>query len=182
MNSGRMWKRRPKNRLKKNAEALIAQEREAEIARVLQIVRKESALDLEALEFFIRSQSLDFGAAILEKALKDVGEGARDEPLFCANNHLPCRMESQGRQTKTIRTVLGPISFTRSVFRCPQCGAIRRPGDEALGVIGTGFSPGTRRTMARAGSQESFEIANAIIALRCCMHSHRFEQFWEDAA
>jgi hypothetical protein len=123
-------------------------------------VRKESALDLEALEIFIRSQSLDFGATILQKALEGVGEGRRDEPLVCANNHLPCRMESQGRQTKTVRTVLGPISFTRSTFRCPQCGAIRHPGDEALGVIGTGFSPGVRRMMARAGSQESFEMAS----------------------
>ena len=123
-------------------------------------MRKESALDLEALEIFIRSQSLDFGAAILEKALEGVGEGRRDEPLVCANNHLPCRMESLGRQTKTIRTVLGPISFTRSAFRCPRCGAIHRPGDEALGVVGTGFSPGVRRMMARAGSRESFEIAS----------------------
>ena len=109
---------------------------------------------------FIRSQSLDFGAAILEKALAGVGEGARDEPLVCADNHLPCRMESQGRQTKTVRTILGPITFARSAFRCPQCGAIRRPGDEALGVVGTGFSPGVRRMMARAGTQESFEIAS----------------------
>ena len=65
-------------------------------------------------------------------------------------------MRSQGLQHKTIQTILGPVAFDRSVYVCDLCGRTRYPGDELLGVSGTGFSPGARRMMARMGAKESF--------------------------
>jgi hypothetical protein len=65
-------------------------------------------------------------------------------------------MKSRGVEAKRIRTILGEIIFRRSRFVCPACGASRYPGDEALKVVGTGFSPGLRRLMARAGSRDTF--------------------------
>lgn len=43
-------------------------------------------------------------------------------------------------------------------MRC-GCGASRIPADEMLGVVRTGFSPGTRRMMARAGQRDTFKEA-----------------------
>jgi hypothetical protein len=66
-------------------------------------------------------------------------------------------MESRGCKTKRIKTVLGDISFCRSHFRCPVCGLSRIPGDELLDVVNTGYSPGVRRLMARAGQRDTFK-------------------------
>ena len=65
-------------------------------------------------------------------------------------------MTSVGVCGKTLQTALGAVPFRRSGFKCPLCGKVRYLGDEVLGVVGTGFSPGTRRMMARAGAKESF--------------------------
>lgn len=102
---------------------------------------------------------LAIGASVLEQLLQTVGTGRQDTPLLCARNHLPCKMESGGVREKTIQTILGPVRFARSRYVRPSCGAVEYPGDELLGVEGTGFSPGLRRLMTRAGSRESFREA-----------------------
>ncbi len=67
------------------------------------------------------------------------------------------RMESQGLQRKTLLSILGPVSYRRSVYRCPDCGKMRYPGDEELDVEKTTRTPGLRRMMARAGSRNTFK-------------------------
>jgi hypothetical protein len=117
-------------------------------------------LDLEAAEFYIRSAVLAVGARVLERLLDNVGVGRQARPRLCARNHLPRKMESSGVREKTVRTVLGPVRFGRSRYVCPECGAVEYPGDALLGVAGTGFSPGARRLMVRAGCRgESFAEA-----------------------
>lgn len=119
-------------------------------------MKSQKGFDFEALELFVRSHMLRAGARVLEEMLESVGSGRRTEPLICSNNHLPVPMDSQGRREKTIETILGHVPFRRSIYVCNQCGKRRCPGDEILGVVGTGFSPGARRMMARAGAKESF--------------------------
>jgi hypothetical protein len=111
---------------------------------------------LEGVEFYIRSSMLALGACVLERLLHEVGVGRRREQLVCARGHLPQTMLSTGVRDKTVQTILGLVRFSRSRFVCPSCGAVRYPGDESLHVEGTGFSPGLRRLMTRAGSRESF--------------------------
>jgi len=96
------------------------------------------------------------GARVLEEVLHDVGCGLRNEPVVCRCGHT---MQSVGLRDKVVRTILGPIRFQRSLFVCPCCGKTSFPGDAVLGVEGTGFSPGLRRMMARAGSRTSFAEA-----------------------
>ncbi len=74
-------------------------------------------------------------------------------------------MKSVGLREKTMHTILGPVRFRRSLYVCPACGEGRFPGDEVLGVRGTGFSPGLRRMMARAGSRTSFAEAEEDLRL-----------------
>jgi hypothetical protein len=65
-------------------------------------------------------------------------------------------MQSIGLRDKEVVTVLGTITYRRSLFACQSCGASRFPGDRALDIEHTGFSPGVRRLMARAGARGSF--------------------------
>jgi hypothetical protein len=102
---------------------------------------------------------LQAGARAVEQVLTQVGRGRRAEPLLCANNHVVCPMESLGLRKKRILSILGPVEFARSAFQCPVCGKIRYPGDEALGVVNTSFSPGVRHMMAHAGSDTGFRAA-----------------------
>jgi hypothetical protein len=102
----------------------------------------------------LRAAVLSRGAKLLEGLLKGIGCGRRPERVVCACGAL---MESHGRKTKELLTILGPASYARSMFRCPACNATRYPGDEALDVVGTTRSPGLRRLMARAGSQSTFK-------------------------
>jgi len=99
---------------------------------------------------------LSAGARLLEKMLDGVGSGWRFEAITCACGH---EMTSHGRDEKRIRTILGDIIFRRSRYVCPSCGASRYPGDEALNVVGTGFSPGVKKLMSRAGSRGTFKEA-----------------------
>jgi hypothetical protein len=135
---------------------LIENEKQAETARIVERLGREDGVDLEASEFYIRSAVLALGATVLERLLHEVGVGRQDSPRLCTRGHLPRKMESRGVREKTILTILGPVRFARSRYVCPDCGAVEYPGDELLGVAGTGFSPGLRRLMTRAGSRESF--------------------------
>jgi hypothetical protein len=94
------------------------------------------------------------GAKVLAGMLTEYGSGRREEKVLCRCGQ---QMESQGLRGKDLMTILGPVAYERSMFSCPECGATRYPGDEALDVVGTTRSPGLRRMMARAGSQATFK-------------------------
>jgi hypothetical protein len=66
-------------------------------------------------------------------------------------------MESQGLKPKEVLTILGPVTYRRSMFQCPVCQNTRYPGDEELDIVETTRSPGLRRMMARAGSRSTFK-------------------------
>ena len=134
--------------------ALIEEEKERESTAIINRLRGENELDLEAIEFFIRSAMLKAGATVLEAFLE--ASLQTEQAPVCARNHLPETMRNTGRREKKIRTILGAVKLRRTRYACTQCGATRYPGDHALGVKATGFSPGARRMMARAGAKESF--------------------------
>ena len=108
----------------------------------------------ESVEFALRRAVLLAGAGLLEEMLKGVGSGRRSEPLYCSCGE---RMQGRGLRKKQIKTVLGDINVHRSLFVCPSCGRSRFPGDELFDLVGTGFSPGVRRLMAKAGQRGTFK-------------------------
>lgn len=118
-------------------------------------VRQQSAFDLEAAEFGLRAAVLLAGAGLLEKLLRERFGCARAVgSVLCACGE---RMRSMGIRAKRLRTILGEITLERAGFICPNCGARRYPADHLLGVVGTGFSPGIQRLMARAGQRDTFK-------------------------
>jgi hypothetical protein len=113
-------------------------------------------VDFEAWEQALCEAVLSAGAHLLEKLLAPLGCGRPARPVR-GDNGQP--LHSLGQRTKTIQTLLGPIQWRRSIFGDPQTGQTRCPGDELLGVVGTGFSPALRRRMTRAGSRAAFAEA-----------------------
>ena len=108
---------------------------------------------MEAWEQAMLVTALGAGAKALEAVLSGVGSGRRSGPVRCA---CGATMRSVGLRDKEVVTALGPVNYHRSLFVCPACGASRFPGDQALDLEHTGFSPGVRRMMARAGARSSF--------------------------
>jgi len=124
------------------------------VKRIMESVAKSGKADLESWETALRVAVLACGAKVLAGLLAEQGSGRREEEVVC---RCGGRMESQGVRPKELLTILGPVVYRRSMFRCPSCQATRYPGDEALDVVGTTRSPGLRRMMARAGSQSTFK-------------------------
>ena len=106
------------------------------------------------MESALRVAVLACGAKVLARMLAEAGSGRREETVLCRCGQ---RMESQGVRGKELMTILGPVAYERSMFKCPACRTTCYPGDEALDVVGTTRSPGLRRMMARAGSQSTFK-------------------------
>lgn len=152
-----------KKGLREEIEGVIDAEKSREAAKIAERFSHEDELDLEAMEFFARSQMLGVGARVVESFLAERLE--EEEAPVCGDNHPPRKMVPHDRRAKTIRTILGEVGIVRRRFICLVCGAARYPADERLGVAGTEFSPGARRMMARAGAQESFAQAASDLAL-----------------
>lgn len=127
----------------------------------LRTARDRGESDLEAWEQAIRNAVLRYGAHLLEDLLAGAGCGRRTQPVRDAKGHP---MRSLGVRPKTITTLLGKITLRRSVYAGLE-GQTRVPLDESLGVEGTGFSPGVRHLMARAGSRTSFADASEDLAV-----------------
>ena len=108
---------------------------------------------MEAWEQAVWQAALQAGANVLETVLAHIGTGRREQPLRCGCGAV---MESVGQREKNLTTLLGTVPYRRSLFVCPNCGASCFPGDRQLDTEHTGFSPGVRRRMARAGSRGSF--------------------------
>ena len=111
-------------------------------------------MDLEAWENALRVAVLAAGASLLAGLIVGIGSGRGQKDVLC---NCGGRMESQGLKSKELLTILGPVSYGRSMFQCSVCGATRYPGDEILDIVSTTRSPGLRRMMARAGSQSTFK-------------------------
>ena len=111
-------------------------------------------MDLEAWETGLRAVVLAAGARFLETMLSGMGTGRQDEAVLCS---CGTRMQSVGIRPKKLMTILGEVNLSRWWFVCPKCGEGGAVLDKVLDIVGTGFSPGVRRLMARAGSRETFK-------------------------
>ena len=113
--------------------------------------------DFEAWESLMLQAARQGGAGVLASLLEHWQRHAPRESILC-----PCgqRMNSRGRRAKQLRTTLGSVPLSRSLYQCQSCHQSRFPDDERLDIVQTTYSPGVRRLMARAGSQTQFEQAS----------------------
>ncbi len=111
-------------------------------------------LDLEASEMAIRTAMHQMGGVLLEKLLNSDGGGYRGAHLACSQGHAA---EFVGYRDKEILTVVSSVEARRAYYHCPECQSGFAPKDKELDVVGSSFSPGVRRMMARVGAKEPFE-------------------------
>lgn len=111
---------------------------------------------MEALEQGMRAAAMKDGATALAALLQSITESG---PVACPHCHV--LMESRGRRSKEIVTLLGEVTIDRRYYTCPHadCDGSGFPKDTLLDVEHTSFSPGVRRLMARSGARDSFARA-----------------------
>jgi hypothetical protein len=114
--------------------------------------RKDSSLDLEAVEVATRAGLHRAGAAVLTGLLSEEQAHARQVDCGCGR-----QAHYHDHRAKQLLSVLGPIQFDRAYYVCPDCHQGRSPRDRELDVEDVGYSPGVRRMMAVVGSESSFE-------------------------
>jgi hypothetical protein len=122
-------------------------------------------VDLGATEFFVRSAMHRAGTVLLEQLLNGDHGGHAGQRIACGSGH---QAEFIDYRSKHLQTILGDVQIRRAYYHCAQCpedggrGVI--PKDQELDVVGTSFSPGMRRLMARVGAQEPFDAARQDLA------------------
>jgi hypothetical protein len=105
------------------------------------------------------------GGVLLEQLLNSDHGGHRGQRIGCGRGH---QAEFTDYRTKHLQTIVGDVKVRRAYYHCADCleeggrGVI--PKDQELDVVGTSFSPGLRRLMARVGAQEPFDAAREDLA------------------
>lgn len=141
---------------KKTAAAIhqeVARELDRFLTRVFAERQKTGRLDLEAVEMALRSTMHQSGASGLTRLLEFPAPPTDRRSIVC-----PCCHHAQYRElrTKSVLTVLGPVTISRPYYLCPHCHEGQFPADVELDLSKSEFSPGVRRMQALVGQQASF--------------------------
>jgi hypothetical protein len=140
------------------------------VSRLLQVVftgrRNSGKVDLEAVEMLVRTSMHHAGTAALERG--------KIEAL------VKILRESAPASAELARIVANEAEyFARNAERM-RYPAFRQQGlFVGSGVVEAGCKTVIGARLKRSGSFWTVDGANAIIALRCCRFSHRFEDYWE---
>ncbi len=103
---------------------------------------------------------LNVGGSFLEKLLA-VDRGYRGPLVDCEKGH---QAKFVSYRDKGLDTVLGRVRLERAYYHCKECSQGVIPLDQDLDCEGLSLSPGVRRMVARAGSQEPFAPARRDLA------------------
>ena len=110
-------------------------------------------VDLEAVEFGLRSRLQKVGSAILKGLAERKKGGYQGTSIKCDCGEMARFIDYR---QKILRTVVGEISVRRAYYYCSGCGNGIIPQDREWDVVKTEFSPGLRRLMSRVGATEAF--------------------------
>lgn len=109
---------------------------------------------MEATELAIRHSIHQVGGVFLEKLINADGGGHQGARIPCGAGHQAGHIDYR---IKDVTTVLSPVEIKRAYYYCADCQKGMIPKDQDLDIVGTSFSPGIRRMMARVGGKESFD-------------------------
>lgn len=122
--------------------------------------RKDTGLDLEAIEMATRAGVHRAGSAILTGVLAEDGGHAGQVACGCGQ-----QARYHDHRPKQLLTVLGSLHFNRAYYVCRHCRKGQSPRDRELDVEGVSCSPGVRRMMAVVGSESSFDQSREQLEL-----------------
>jgi hypothetical protein len=117
-------------------------------------------VDFEAVEVAARRQALRVAARALQQRLNADPSDHVGPTVPCACGK-PARYS--GRRSKTITSVLGPLTLERAYYHCAPCGAGFCPRDRALGFEDSSLSPGVQRMVGLVGAMVSFEEGHELL-------------------
>jgi hypothetical protein len=117
-------------------------------------------MDLEGLEFHIRSSMHSVGSMLLERLINSDGGDYRGTMLRSEKGQM---FEFKEYRDKQVLTVVGPVTVQRAYYYDQDCGEGFCPKDAALDIVETSFSPGLRRIMARVGAYRPFGLGHEDI-------------------
>ncbi len=87
---------------------------------------------LKDLQRDVRRESRRALARAFKEGLNAIEKALQASTIACRACAGP--MRSRGRSARRIVSIFGPIEINRVRYRCRQCGAVRRPLDEWLGL------------------------------------------------
>jgi len=98
----------------------------------------------------------------LGNAIGQVEKALLAAPVLCAGCRRP--MRSRGRSARRIVTVFGSLQLQRARYGCRNCGAVRRPLDEWLGVLaGTECTAAVREQALYLAAELPYERAADVL-------------------
>jgi hypothetical protein len=127
--------------------------------------RRCGRVNLGSAEFAVRAAMQKVGGVLLEQLLNSDHGGHGGQRIACGRGH---QAEFLDYRAKHLQTILGEVEVRRAYYHCADCleqggrGVI--PKDHELDVVGTSFSPGMRRLIARVGAKEPFDAAREDLA------------------
>lgn len=114
---------------------------------------------MAAVELAIRTAMTRLGGSLLEQLLA-ADTGYRGPRIDCGAGH---QAEFVSYRSKTVDTVLGPISLDRAYYHCTPCRHGVLPKDDELGLSGVSMSAGLRAMVARTGAAAPFAKASTLL-------------------
>jgi hypothetical protein len=143
----------------------VAREVERLTERFFQDRQTLGHADLGAMEFQVRGMMQKVGGVLVEQLLNSDHGGHGGQRMACGRGH---EAEFIDYRSKHLQTILGVVQVRRAYYHCADClaegGRGIIPKDQELDIVGTSFSPGMRRLMARVGAHEPFATAREDLA------------------
>ncbi len=113
----------------------------------------------------LEQAALALGQRISQLAMTDqlqqtgTGYSSSSRPCDCG-----CKQRFHRYSEKTVRTLIGEVTYKRAYYRCPQCGSSASPLDVQIGQSTREISPGVERALALLSAHLPFHKAEQILA------------------
>ncbi len=102
------------------------------------------------------------GQAAASEQLRQRWEAA-DGPRIWQCERCQESLKPMGRRTKQVQTVCGELQLRRRVYYCRQCGQMRIPLDERLGIVKGSMTAGLMRLVCRTALELPFEQSQQLL-------------------
>lgn len=116
--------------------------------------------DFEAVERAARVAALQAANRLVAHHINADHSDMQDTRLACDHGH---DARYAGRRSRTVTTVLGPMTLERAWYHCETCNAGFAPRDRDLGIEAGPLSPGVLRMVGYAAGEYSFAISSKMI-------------------
>lgn len=116
--------------------------------------------DFEAVEQAARIAALRAANGLVAHHINADHSDMQGTRLACGHGH---DARYAGRRSRTVTTVLGPMTLVRAWYHCETCNAGFAPRDRGLGIDAGPLSPGVLRMVGYAAGEYSFATSSRMI-------------------